>query len=77
MNTSHLRLALRLLLRDWRAGELRILFAALVIAVTATTAIGFFTDRLQRGMVSQSAGLLGGDLLLRGARAPDDRWLEE
>ncbi len=77
MNTSHLRLALRLLLRDWRAGELHILFAALVIAVTATTAIGFFTDRLQRGMVSQSAGLLGGDLLLRGARAPDAQWLEE
>ena len=74
---AQLRLSLRLLLRDWRAGELRLLFAALVIAVTATTAIGFFTDRLQRGMVSQSAGLLGGDLLLRGARAPSEAWLEE
>ena len=74
---ARIRLALRLLWRDWRAGELRLLFAALVLAVTATSAIGFFTDRLQRGMVSQAASLLGGDLLLQGARAPEAGWLEE
>jgi putative ABC transport system permease protein len=70
-----LSLSLRLLWRDWRAGELRILFAALVIAVTATTAVGFFTDRLQRAMASQSAGLLGGDLLVQSPRPLADGWL--
>lgn len=73
---DRLRLAGRLLLRDWRAGELRVLLSALVIAVTATTAIGFFTDRLQRAMVHQSAELLGGDLRVRGPRPADDAWLE-
>lgn len=56
------RLALRLMLREWRAGELRLLAMALLIAVGATTAIGFFADRLQRGMVQQSADVLGADL---------------
>ena len=58
------RLALRLLARDWRAGELRVLVAALVIAVAASTTIGFFTDRLARGLLNQSADLLGADLVL-------------
>ena len=62
------RLALRLLLRDWRAGELRVLALAIIIAVAASTAIGFFTDRLGRGMVSQSADFLGADLVLSSPR---------
>ena len=32
-----LRLALKLLTRDWRAGELTVLAAALLVAVTAMT----------------------------------------
>lgn len=76
-NVSRLRLAWRLLLRDWRSGELRILLSALVIAVTATTAISFFTDRLQRAMLSQSSELLGGDLLLQTPRPLDKAWLKQ
>ncbi|MCW8993616.1 MAG: ABC transporter permease [Gammaproteobacteria bacterium] len=74
---SRFRLAWRLLRRDWRAGELRILLSALVIAVTATTAISFFTDRLQQAMVNQSSELLGGDLQLSAPRPIDSRWLDE
>ena len=71
------QLALRLLGRDWRAGELRILTAAMVIAVAASTAIGFFTDRLGRGMVNQSADFLGADLVLVSPRPVDAAWLEQ
>ena len=74
---ARLRLAWRLLLRDWRAGELRILLSALIIAVTATTAISFFTDRLQKAMLSQSSELLGGDLLLQSPRPLDAEWLRQ
>ncbi len=74
---TRLRLALRLLGRDWRAGELRILTAAIVIAVAASTAIGFFTDRLGRGMVNQSADFLGADLALVSPRPVDAAWLEQ
>ena len=68
-------LALRFLVRDWRAGELRVLAAALIIAVVVTSAIGFFTDRLQRAMVTQSAELLGADLVLRSAFPIPAAWL--
>lgn len=74
---SRFRLAWRLLRRDWRAGELRILLSALVIAVAATTAISFFTDRLQQAMVNQSSELLGGDLQLSGPRQIDSAWLKQ
>lgn len=76
-DVARLRLAWRLLLRDWRAGELRILLSALIIAVTATSAISFFTDRLQRAMLSQSSELLGGDLLLQSPRPLDEAWLNK
>ena len=49
------RLAGRFLARDWRSGEVLILFAALVVAVAAMSAVTFFTDRV-RGAVSQQAG---------------------
>ncbi|MGD2136887.1 MAG: FtsX-like permease family protein [Gammaproteobacteria bacterium] len=71
------RLAMRLLVRNRRAGEQRILVAALVIAVAASTAIGFFTDRLARGMANQSADFLGGDLSLESPRPVDAAWLRE
>ena len=74
---SGLRLALRLLARDWRSGEQRILVAALVVAVAASTAIGFFTDRLGRGMENQSADFLGADLALVSPRPVAAEWLRE
>ncbi len=71
------RLAMRLLARNWHAGEQRILVAALVIAVAASTAIGFFTDRLGRGLTNQSADFLGADLVLASPRPVDAAWLEQ
>jgi len=71
MNT--LRLALRMLGRDWHAGELRVLIAALVLAVASVGTVGFFTDRVKGALTSQANLLLGGDLLLSGDRPlPDD-----
>jgi putative ABC transport system permease protein len=49
------RLAGRFLARDWRSGEVLVLFAALVVAVAAMSAVTFFTDRV-RGAMSQQAG---------------------
>jgi putative ABC transport system permease protein len=71
------RLAMRLLLRNRRSGEQRILVAALVIAVAASTAIGFFTDRLGRGMANQSADFLGADLALLSPRPVDAAWINK
>lgn len=57
-------LSLRLLRRDWRAGELRVLAAAVLIAVTCVTSVAFFTDRIGQALKYQSSELLGADLRL-------------
>lgn len=62
-----LRFALRALLRDWRSGELAVLLAALLVAVTALTGVGFFTDRIAQAMDRQAAEVLAADLRLRSA----------
>jgi putative ABC transport system permease protein len=62
MNT--LRLALRLLARDFRAGELRVLIAAIVLAVASVGTVAFFADRVKQGLVLQSNKLLGADLMV-------------
>ncbi|MEI2742048.1 MAG: FtsX-like permease family protein [Candidatus Competibacter sp.] len=56
------RMAWRALRRDWRAGELRVLAAALLIAVASVAAVGFFTDRIQQAMERKASELLGADL---------------
>ena len=70
-----MRLSMRLLRRDWRAGELRILAAAVVIAVGSVTAIGFFGDRINRAMTEQSAELVGADLRLTSPQPLPSDWL--
>ena len=58
----------RMLWRDWRGGELSILAAGLIIAITSITAVGFFTDRIERGLKEQSAELIGADLVISSSR---------
>jgi putative ABC transport system permease protein len=55
---------LRMLGRDWRAGELRVLAAALVVAVASITSVAFFADRVSRALVRDAHQLLGADLVL-------------
>jgi putative ABC transport system permease protein len=65
MTLSHLILqALRMSARDWRAGELRLLAAALVTAVAAVTSVGFLVDRIRLGLERDATQLLGADLVL-------------
>jgi len=63
MNT--LALAWRQLRRDLAAGEVRILLAALVLAVVAVTSVGLVTDRAERALAIQANRLLGGDVVVR------------
>ena len=56
------RLASRQALRDLRAGELRLVLVAVILAVAALTAVGFFADRLSAGL-SRDARLLLDEML--------------
>ncbi len=55
---------MRMLRRNWAAGELRVLLLALVIAVASVTTVGFFADRVQSALDRQANELLGGDLVV-------------
>jgi putative ABC transport system permease protein len=57
-------LAWRQTLRDLRAGELRLLAVAVMLAVAALTAVGFFADRLNSGLARDARQLLGGDAII-------------
>ena len=63
---ANLPLPLKMLLRDWRAGELRVLALALVIAVASVTSVAFFADRVWQALTREARSVS----LLRGARAP-------
>lgn len=74
---NRIRLALRLLRRDGRSGELTLLVLALLIAVASTTTISLFADRLQRSMTLQAAEFLAGDLVIGSSTPIDGRWLKQ
>ncbi len=57
-------LALKLLWRDWRSGELTLLLASLIVAVSTVTTITLFVDRLQQALVRESASFLAADLVI-------------
>ncbi|MDM0011526.1 FtsX-like permease family protein [Variovorax sp. J22P168] len=61
---AFLRLGWRTLWRDLRAGELRLLILAVVLAVAALTAVGFFADRIKGGLHRDARQLIGGDAVL-------------
>ncbi|WP_082877427.1 ABC transporter permease [Comamonas thiooxydans] len=57
-------LGLRNLWRDLRAGELRLIIVAVLLAVAALSSVGFFADRLQAGLQRDARQLLGGDVVV-------------
>ncbi|MCC7328481.1 MAG: ABC transporter permease [Burkholderiales bacterium] len=59
---------MRLLRRDWRAGELRVLAAAVVVAVASVGTVGLFADRVKSALTMQANLLLGADLMISGDR---------
>ena len=67
-----LHLAWKLLLRDWRAGELTVLASALLIAVAAMTGVAFLTDRVGQAVELRAAESLAADLRLHSAQPGTD-----
>ncbi len=72
-----LSLAARALRREWRAGELRVLALALVVAVGAVTSVGAFSDRVRQALERRATDLLAADLVVSSPSAPDPGWRVE
>lgn len=70
-------LSLRLLWREARSGELSLMVLALVLAVTAATAIALFSARLDLAMQQRANELLGADLRLESTTELEPHWQEQ
>ena len=70
-------LAWRLLKRESRAGELRVLLFALAVAAATSTAVAAFSERLTLALGQQTTALLGADLVLSSANPIADDWLQQ
>ncbi|NTV97235.1 MAG: FtsX-like permease family protein, partial [Thiobacillus sp.] len=68
---TDLRLALRLLAREWRTDEVRILLAVIALAVAGLTAVAFFADRVRLSLSQEANALLAADLVLSSDRPID------
>ncbi len=74
---KQLPLAWRFLWRDARSGELTILLLALLTAITSTTAISLFADRLQRTMTQQAADFMAADMVISSPEPVPQHWLKK
>jgi len=72
-----MNLALRLLLRELRNGDVLTLALALVLSVATVTGISLFIDRLQSSFELQSATLLAADRVVRSPEVLPIQWEEE
>jgi len=70
-------LALKLLWRNWRSGEVKILAGALTLAVAVVTAISVFTDRLETALVQESASFMGADTIVGSSQPFPETWPEK
>jgi len=67
----------RMTVRDWRAGELRFLLLALIVAVASLSSVGFFVDRMRTGLNQDANQLLGADLVISADQPINPAWLAE
>ncbi|BDY03983.1 FtsX-like permease family protein [Ferrimonas sp. YFM] len=69
-------LAWRLFRRELAHGQLRLIGAALILAVAAVTALALVSDRLQSSIVRQASTFLAADRVLSSPQRVDPAWLE-
>jgi putative ABC transport system permease protein len=72
-----LRLALRMLAREWRSGELGVLLLALTVAVAALTGVGFLVSRIGAAVALQATAVLAADIRLSAPQPLGDEYFGE
>lgn len=69
MSIPLIKLALKQVWRDTRAGDLLLLGMAVVVAVAAISSVGFLSDRVSRALERDAAQMLGGDIVVESDSA--------
>jgi len=70
-------MAWRMLRREWRAGEIRIVVLALVVATTSLVSVAALSDRLEQAFEKQGSALLAADLVVQLPEPPPDAFVEQ
>ncbi len=70
------RFALNQTWRDFRAGDLRLLALAVVVAVAAISSVGFLSDRVSRALERDAGRMLGADLVVQMPQEANQAWLD-
>lgn len=69
-------MAWRMLRREWRSGEIRIVLLALVVATTALVSVTALSDRLEQAFEKQGSALLAADLVVGLPEPPPEAFIE-
>ena len=77
MIRSELGLSWRMLRREWKSGELKLVALAIVVSVTAVSSVGFFTDRVKGAMEQNAAELLAADLVVQSGDPIEKTWRQQ
>ncbi len=68
------RLAWQLLRRQWHASDVRLLFTALLLAITVVAGLSAFTSRLHTMLAGEAAQMLAADRVLESPSPISARW---
>lgn len=71
------QIALRMLAREWRSGELGVLLLAVTVAVTALTGVGFLVERIGVAIDLQASEVLAADLRLGSPQPLSQKYIDE
>lgn len=70
-------MAWRMLRREWHAGEIRIVLAALIVATAGLVSVNALGDRLNQAFEKQGTELLAADLVVRLDNPPPDSFISQ
>jgi putative ABC transport system permease protein len=70
-------LLFRMLRRDWRGGELGVLFFALILSVTMVSGISGFAAALKAALRQESNAFLAADIAVRDSQPLPREWLDD
>jgi len=74
MNALAFMLAWQQLNAHWKAGDVRVMLMALILAVAAISAVGAFSQRIYQHLNTQGGLLLGGDLVVQTDQPILPKW---
>lgn len=73
----NLPLPIKAILREWRSGELTLLFMALVIAVTCVSAMNNFTGMVRNKLEQSASSMLGADAMVSSTSPINPQWVQK